>query len=261
MSDNFDRCVAVTLSYEGGNDADPHDPGGRTSRGITQREWNTYRGTRSQYRNFTDVWTAPQGAVVDIYRSEYFDPVAGAQWPIGCDLVVFDGGVNSGLGKSLVWARSALAQRTGSFVLLAALSQKELDKTLFVKRYQAARLSFLQALRTWQYFGRGWRSRVAGIEAIATRWIVAGTEPTDVAPALEKEASVSRDKRNAASGSAAAAPAAPIAHHAVVPHDSWLNYAVDVILVVGVIYLVVWLIHVYLNHDARATAFVEESKK
>jgi lysozyme family protein len=58
---NFSRCLTLVLASEGGNDDDPDDPGGRTSRGITQREYDAYRKTR---RNLpSDVWKASQSAI------------------------------------------------------------------------------------------------------------------------------------------------------------------------------------------------------
>ena len=262
MTDGFDQCVAVTLDYEGGNDDDINDPGGRTSRGIEQREWDAYTRTHPELARFTDVWTAPQSAILDIYRTEYWDTVCGSKWPQGANLVVFDAGVNSGVGKSLVWARASLAQGAGTFSILAALCSGTKDKTAFIHTYQARRLSFLEALRTWQYFGKGWRARVAGIESIATRWAqeAAGASSIQVATNLKVKAAQARDKSNAASGGAAAAPAAPVAHHSWIAHD-WLGYTIDVVLVIGAICIVAYLVHLAMNHQARATAFTAEAAK
>ena len=38
----FNACVQLVLQDEGGNDDDPDDPGGRTSRGIEQSEWDAW---------------------------------------------------------------------------------------------------------------------------------------------------------------------------------------------------------------------------
>ena len=45
---NFDACVALVLASEGFNDDDPRDPGGRTSRGVTQREYDIWRRTHNK---------------------------------------------------------------------------------------------------------------------------------------------------------------------------------------------------------------------
>src|SRR5271166_141976 len=116
-ADNWQKCCAITLDFEGGNDDDPRDPGGRTSRGILQSEWNAYRNTHSGLP--ADVWVAPQASIVDIYKTQYWNAVAGDQWPKGVDLCVYDGGVNSGNGRSLIWSRYATAQTTGAFAQLA----------------------------------------------------------------------------------------------------------------------------------------------
>ena len=56
--DRFPACIPLTLAWEGGNDDDPNDPGGRTSRGIIQREWDVWRQTHAGLPS--DVWQAPQ---------------------------------------------------------------------------------------------------------------------------------------------------------------------------------------------------------
>ena len=42
-SDNFERCLAITLKWEGGYSNHPDDPGGPTMRGIIQREYDAWR--------------------------------------------------------------------------------------------------------------------------------------------------------------------------------------------------------------------------
>jgi lysozyme family protein len=258
MRDGFDDCIPVTLRYEGGNDNDPRDPGGRTSRGITQREWSAYTRAHSEFARFTDVWTAPQRAIIDIYRTQYWDSVCGSDWPKGCDLVVFDAGVNSGIGKSAVWARSALGQGSGTFVFLAAICSKLSNKAGFIERASARRLAFLEGLRTWKFFGGGWRSRVAGTEAIALRWAyeAAGHDATTVAVNLGTAAKAAERKQNTAGGGVATTSGAAGAHQYVWT-GSWLDWA----LVIGAILVIVWLVHVCLNHNARMKALVEESGK
>ncbi|WP_346656139.1 glycosyl hydrolase 108 family protein [Bradyrhizobium sp. dw_78] len=42
----FAICLPFTLKQEGGNSDDPHDPGGRTHKGIIQREYDKYRRSK-----------------------------------------------------------------------------------------------------------------------------------------------------------------------------------------------------------------------
>jgi lysozyme family protein len=63
-SQRFATCVALVLRDEGGNDDDPRDPGGRTSRGIAQREWDVWRASHPGLPS--DVWQAPQDQILGI---------------------------------------------------------------------------------------------------------------------------------------------------------------------------------------------------
>ena len=61
MQQNWPVCYKAVRVYEGGNDDDPRDPGGRTSRGIIQREYDAWR--RGQNLLTCDVWSATDGEV------------------------------------------------------------------------------------------------------------------------------------------------------------------------------------------------------
>jgi len=256
---DWQRACAVTLDYEGGNDNDPHDPGGRTSRGITQREWTAYRAAHANKGLPADVWRAPQADIVTIYRAGYWDRCDGDAWPVGADLCVYDASVNSGLGKGLTWARAALALRQGTFRQLALIASSQ-DPVTLIRRYQARRLSFLHALRTWAYFGRGWARRVAGIEAIATRWALAARgAPTK--PELQRHAAEAKQTRNGAAGAAGGA-AAPIATHITLsaPH-TWADWAIIAGGVLATAAIVAYLVHLWYVHTMRAQAFTREAAK
>src|SRR5215468_5279465 len=58
---NFNKCLPLLLEHEGGNDDDPRDPGGRTSRGILQSEWDVWRLSHPGLPS--DVFQAPQDQV------------------------------------------------------------------------------------------------------------------------------------------------------------------------------------------------------
>ena len=69
MSD-FERALEFTLRWEGGKVDDPHDHGGRTNRGITQR---TYDGWRSDHDlPARDVYLLEEDELQDIYRTLYW---------------------------------------------------------------------------------------------------------------------------------------------------------------------------------------------
>jgi lysozyme family protein len=172
----FASCVALVLGYEGGNDDDPNDPGGRTSRGIIQSEWNVWRKTHPGLPS--DVWQAPQDQVVAIYKQSYWDALSCSDLAPGLDLVTFDYGVNSGNSRSA----KLLQQLVGSEVdgevgpNTTAAAAKVTDVPGLINKFCDARLAFLQGLGTWSVFGKGWSSRVADVRKQALA-MASGTAP------------------------------------------------------------------------------------
>jgi uncharacterized protein (TIGR02594 family) len=90
-SQPFNACVVLVLHDEGGNDDDPDDPSGRTSRGITQTDWNSWLKTHPSLP--ADVFQAPQDQIVAIYHDNYWNQLSCDSLPAGVDYVVFDYGV------------------------------------------------------------------------------------------------------------------------------------------------------------------------
>lgn len=174
IAPNWPPTIAITLDYEGGNDDDPHDPGGRTSRGILQREWNVYVKEHPGQNLPADVWKAPQSAILEIYWTKYAVPIMFWLWPAGCDLTVFDSGVLSGLGRSKPWAAKTLKSDLNVWASLAQLCTK-LDtdgRVSFCKRYAALRQAFFESLSTFRFFGKGWSRRCAGIESLSVKMVL-----------------------------------------------------------------------------------------
>src|SRR5260221_13037144 len=97
VASNWKQSLNAVLKSEGGNDDDPSDHGGRTSRGITQREYDAWRV--EQGLPHQDVWTAPQVDIETIYHNEYWNPYGDAL-PIGADYQVFNTNVLAGPHRS-----------------------------------------------------------------------------------------------------------------------------------------------------------------
>jgi lysozyme family protein len=178
MRGNFERALARVLVYEGGNDDDPQDPGGRTSRGILQREYDVYR--RRKGLPVRDVWTADQAEIIEIYRVSYWDAVRGDELPPGIDLVLFDSAVNSGVAQAAKWVQRALpiepvdghlGPRTFDAI------QADADNDLLIDGILSRRLGMLQGLKTWSRFGRGWAARVANVKKIGQAWASGSVGP------------------------------------------------------------------------------------
>jgi uncharacterized protein (TIGR02594 family) len=158
-SQRFASCVALVLRDEGGNDDDPRDPGGRTSRGITQREWNVWRQRHLGLP--ADVWQAPQDQILAIYHESYWSPLNCDALPAGVDYTVFDYGVNSGINRSAKVLQGFVGVDVDGEIgpkTIAAVVQH--DASTLIKQISDERLTFLQGLNAWPTFGRGWTARV-----------------------------------------------------------------------------------------------------
>lgn len=172
---SFPSALAFTLKYEGGKSNDPHDPGGRTNQGITQRTYDAY--CKRNMIAARDVYSMSSSVRDEIYKHEYWSKVTGDSLPSGVDLAVFDYAVNSGPERAL---RSYASVGYGK-------KQSEAIHALCSKR-----LSFLHALRTWRFFGSGWSKRVAACEVEALKLANA---PLDKAHDRVKKSSVGLTSR------------------------------------------------------------------
>lgn len=206
MSSHFAQCLAFTLGFEGGQVDDPRDPGGRTSAGITQRTYDAWRtGRREPVR---DVFAMTNPEREAIYRTMFWDRVAGDALGAGVDLALFDYAVNSGPARAL----RAYAARTS------------IDAAETVRTICGRRLSGLHALATFRTFGRGWTARVAACEALGVKMAehvrigiaadaptapqVAGTLSAQARAARTRAVRTGRTARVVAVAGAAAHPAA-----------------------------------------------------
>ncbi len=180
----FGQCLPITLNWEGGNDDDPSDPGGRTSRGILQSEWNSWRAEHPGQGLPSDVWQAPQDQIIAIYREKYWNFVQGDSLPPGVDLAVFDFRVNSGRGVHIV-QRLVGVEEDGEVgpITLAAINALPADQ--LINEICDARLSYLKGLGTWATFGKGWSNRVRDVRARALAMV--GTKPVTPTPAPTPE--------------------------------------------------------------------------
>jgi len=169
MKDNFQPSLALVLKSEGGNDDDPVDRGGRTSRGIIQREYTAW--LKEQGRPDGDVWKAPDSDISAIYHGEYWNPYCDVI-PKGIDYDFFDLNVNHGPNMAVVLMQRALGVaddgRIGPITrnALAAADPKQL-----IPKITAARKAYYQAIihshPEQAKFKNGWNNRANDVEHAA----------------------------------------------------------------------------------------------
>lgn len=194
--DNYERCLAFVLKYEGGKCDDPQDPGGRTAYGITQRVFTAFlrrRGISSR-----DVYTITQDEKEAIYREQYWSLIKGDELPYGIDLAIFDCAVNSGPTRAVRMAQELLGIRSdGDMANVTIAHLRDVEAPKFIRQYCDARLGFLRKLATFGRFGRGWTARVQGIERNALAMVVDdhGEKYAALSEPLEEQAAANADPR------------------------------------------------------------------
>jgi|WetSurMetagenome_2_1015567.scaffolds.fasta_scaffold174777_3 lysozyme family protein len=159
MRDNKVGVFDFTYREEGGYSNDKHDPGGATNLGIIQVEYNAFR--QSKGLPALSVRQITHAEADEIYSKKYWAKIDGDELPLGIDLVLYDYAVNSGPSRAIAYAQRVLRLRADGVmgpVTMEAL--KAADAKTFISRYDALRLSFLQGLAIWRYFGGGWKARV-----------------------------------------------------------------------------------------------------
>jgi lysozyme family protein len=157
--DNFPKALTFVLrpDVEGGNDDDPDDPGGRTSRGIEQREWDAY----CKLCGFpqSDVWKAPQISIDAVYEKYYWLPY-GPALPTGVDLSFFDEHVNTGLHEAVVILQRCLNVAVdGRIGVITTHALSVANPRDLVNEYALERERVYRQMKGFWKYGRGWLNR------------------------------------------------------------------------------------------------------
>jgi lysozyme family protein len=180
---SYDAALERVLVHEGGYTNHPSDPGGPTNWGITIHD---ARAHWKKDATAVDVRGMPLAVAKQIYRSKYWDALRCDDLPAGVDYAVFDYGVNSGIGRAGKALRRVLGLSDKAYAVTAdviAAARRHEPKAL-VNAICDERLAFLQGLRTWSVFGRGWGRRVREVRvaalAMANKKV---SSPTTAAPA------------------------------------------------------------------------------
>lgn len=163
-AENYSACLLITLDFEGGYSNDVGDPGGPTKYGITIHDVRMYLDPHATAET---VKMLTIGQAKEIYRKHYWEPIHGDDLPEGVDLAVFDYGVNSGVRRVAKVVQKLVGTPADGIIgphTLAAIGDQEPAE--LIERICDERLDFLEGLRTWHYFGKGWGRRVRAIKKL-----------------------------------------------------------------------------------------------
>ena len=161
--------LLCALGGEGGYVNHKDDPGGETNLGVTRATWELWVGhpvSEKEMRNLTPLMVSP------LYKRKYWDACRADELVSGLDYCVFDVAVNSGVGRAVkLLQQSVGATPDGSFGSITAALVKQVDPTTLIERYCARRMEFLESLKSFPVFGRGWSRRVAEVKEVALRMV------------------------------------------------------------------------------------------
>ena len=161
----FEECLRHVLLHEGGFSNHPEDPGGATNLGCTKETWERWVGhpcTIDDIRNLRISDVSP------LYRETYWDKARCGSLPAGVDYIVFDAAINSGPGRAVKFLQEGAGVPADGLIgpqTLAAVQSIVVQDLIEI--YCNKRLAFLQELKTWPTFGRGWGRRVEEVKRTA----------------------------------------------------------------------------------------------
>ena len=182
VKQTYDAAITQVFEWEGGYTNDAQDPGGATNWGITIFDARMYWKPDA---TAADVRSMPKSVASEIYVKHYAEPVKYDLLPAGVDYAVLDYGINSGIGRAAkVLQRITGATVDGKIGLATVSAARAMDPATLVARICDERLSFLQNLKTWPTFGKGWGRRVAGVKKTALGMV--GKYPLPPMPAVPK---------------------------------------------------------------------------
>lgn len=165
MKDNFNTCLDLVLKSEGGFVNNPADPGGATNFGVTKKVWEEWV---KHPVSVDDMKALKVEDVRPLYKAQYWDRVRGDDLPAGVDYCIMDVAVNSGTARAAKFLQASLGLASDGVIGPATLAAvKDANPRELVTDICDRRLAFLQALPTWNTFGKGWGRRVQEVEAKA----------------------------------------------------------------------------------------------
>ena len=146
---DFHRCIDRILAEEGGLSNHPHDPGGLTNYGISQRAYPTL-----------DIAALTLTDAQAIYHRDYWQPLHGDQLPSGLDLLLLDCAINQGVVTAIQLLQQALQIRDDGLIGPKTLSAAKRAMPGLLDAFTAERALRYEFNRNEAVFGRGWYRRL-----------------------------------------------------------------------------------------------------
>ena len=150
MSD-FDKAINRLLGNEGGLSDNPHDPGGVTNWGISQRSYP-----------HLDIRALTKEQAMALYKRDFWDRIGGDDLPLGIGYQLLDFAVNSGSGTAVRALQRALnCADDGHFGPVSLAALKVIEPHNLIMTFLAERLVFMTNCVAWTMASKGWARRIA----------------------------------------------------------------------------------------------------
>jgi lysozyme family protein len=145
-------------------------------KGVIQRVYNSYRRNKQMGPRSVELLT--QAELEDIYRTMYWNQIRGDSLPVGLDYCVFDFAVNSGPSRAIKFLQKAINKvGTRTIKVDGLMGPATLDAATtyppeeLISRICDDRLSWVQTLKIWATFGKGWGTRIKGVKRDALKMV------------------------------------------------------------------------------------------
>lgn len=151
--DNFSKYIDRILGHEGGysNRSPDADPGGETKWGISKRS----------YPNL-DIKNLERWQAIEIYRRDFWTPVASLTPDPVLQYQLLDTAVNSGMGNATRMLQRAIGVADdGHFGPQSQAKLRYMDREDTALLFLAERLEWMTKLSNWAHNSRGWARRIA----------------------------------------------------------------------------------------------------
>ncbi|CAB4146398.1 zliS Lysozyme family protein [uncultured Caudovirales phage] len=161
-----DAFEFVVIRLEGGQKItnNPHDPGGLTKWGISQKAYPRL-----------DIKALSEAQAFKIYEEDYWEPMRCESYSPAVALILFDAAVNQGVGGAIRMAQAVAGTLTDGILgpkTIAAINA--MGDLSFVRRFAKARVARYLSIDTEieEANEKGWMNRIIDVttEALGVRY-------------------------------------------------------------------------------------------
>ena len=158
MNRNWDKAFDLVIVNEGGYVDNSQDPGGATNWGCTKAVWEKYVGHEVTK---DDIKALTKEDVKPLYKRNYWDAIHGDAIPSGLHYCIFDCAINSGVGRAAKFIQEIVGVPADGAIgnnTVTAITQ--INSITLINEFSDKRQAFLESLKTFPTFGKGWTKRV-----------------------------------------------------------------------------------------------------